>query len=104
MDFEMVPKTLIETLKRMLPHKKNVLRKGPLVTLRAEGDAVDLIGEFENTWSLPASVRRDGDCTVDLVTLMTKLKTYDQKTPLRFVLGEDGLRFGTTKMTLHERR
>lgn len=65
---------------------------------------LDAIGEFENTWSVPADVHRAGRCTVDLDTLITKLKTYDQKTPLRFVLGEDGLRFGTTKLTLHRER
>lgn len=102
MDFEIAPKLLLETLKRLMPHKASLLKKGPLVTLHAEGDALDVTGQFENTWSIPALVRRGGRCTVDMVALMTPLKTYDQKVPIRFVLSDDGLRFGTTKMKLHK--
>jgi hypothetical protein len=102
MDFEIAPKLLLDTLKRLMPHKSSLLRKGPLVTLHAEGDALDVIGQFENTWSVPALVHKGGRCTVDVVALMTPLKTYEQKLPIRFVLSEDGLRFGTTKMKLHK--
>ena len=101
MEFEIAPKLLIETLKKLLPHKSSLLKKGPLVTLHAEGDALDVIGQFENTWSVHAVVHKSGRCTVDIAGLMTPLRTYDQKLPIRFVLSDDGLRFGTTKMKLH---
>ena len=66
--------------------------------------ALDVIGEFDNAWSIPATVKNAGRCTVDLTTLIAKLKTYDQKTPIGFVLDKDGLRFGTTRLALHQER
>lgn len=104
MKFEIAPKPFVDALGRLLPHKKALLKKGPLVTLNAEDGALDVIGEFENTWSIPAAVKSEGRCTVDLVTLIAKLKTYDQKVPIKFVSDEEGLRFGTTKLTLHKER
>mgnify|MGYP000910517219 CR=1 FL=1 len=104
MKFEIAPKPFLEALNRLLPHKRGLLRKGPLVTLNAEDGALDVIGEFENTWSIAAKVKSEGRCTVDLITLIAKLKTYDQKTPIGFVLHEEGLRFGTTRLALHQER
>jgi hypothetical protein len=104
MEFSVTPKELIETLKRLLPHpprRKLGLSGGPLVMLTAEGGALDLAGQFENVWSIPAKVKADGSCVIDLKTLIEKLKTYDQKVPLSFVLESDGLKFGTTRLALH---
>lgn len=104
MEFLATPKELIETLKRLLPHpprRKLGMRGGPLVMLTAKGEALDLAGEFENVWSIPVMVNAGGSCVVDCKTLIEKLKTYDQKVPLRFVLESDGLKFGTTRLTIH---
>lgn len=105
MEFSVAPKEFIETLKRLLPHpprRKLGLRGGPLVMLTADGDAFDLAGQFENVWSIPAKVKVAGSCAIDIKTLIEKLKTYDQKVPLEFALVPDGLKFGTTKLKLHQ--
>jgi hypothetical protein len=47
MDFDIAPKLLLDALKRLMPHKSSLLRKGPLVMMRAEGDALDATGQFE---------------------------------------------------------
>lgn len=104
MEFSATPKELMETLKRLLPHpprRKLGLRSGLLVMLTAEGEALDLAGQFDNVWSIPAKVKTDGSCVVDITTLIGKLKTYDQKSPLSFLLEPDGLKFGTTRLKLH---
>jgi len=104
MEFSVTPKEFIATLKRLLPHpprRKLGLRGGPLVMLTAEGASLDLAGQFENVWSIPANVKADGSCVIDIKTLIEKLKTYDQKAPLTFVLEPDGLKFGTTRLKLH---
>lgn len=105
MEFSIAPKEFSATLKRLLPHpsrRKLGLKGGPLVMLTASGDALVLAGQFENVWSIPATVKAEGTCVVDLKTLIAKLATYDQKLPLTFGLEADGLRFGTTRLTLHE--
>lgn len=105
MEFSVAPREFIETLKRLLPHparRKLGLRGGPLVLLTAEGGALDLAGQFDNVWSIPAKVKASGTCVIDVKTLIERLKTYDQKPPLTFVLEPDGLKFGTTKLKLHE--
>jgi hypothetical protein len=94
-------RVLAVTLKRLLPHK-GIVRKTPLVTLIADGLALDLVGQFDNTWSIPANVSTAGSCTVDIKTLLTCLKTYDQEVPISFELSHDGLKFGTTKVKLHK--
>lgn len=104
MNVELPAKSLLDTLKRLLPKKKAMLKQGPLVTLHAEADVLIVSGEFENAWSLPASVRHAGRCTVDLETFIARLKTYDQKAPIRLQADDDGLRFGTTRMVLHKER
>lgn len=104
MEFSVTPKEFIETLKRLLPRpprRKLGLRGGPLVTLTAEGASLDLAGQFENVWSIPAKVNADGSCVIDIKTLIEKLKTCHQKSPLTFVREPDGLKFGTTKLKLH---
>lgn len=104
MDFEISPKLLLETLKRLMPHKGKLIKRGPLVTLHASDGALDLVGQFDNTWSVPATVHRAGSCTVDIVAFSAPLTVYEPKKELRFVLSEDGLRFGTTKLRIHESR
>jgi hypothetical protein len=101
MKFSVDPKALAVTLKRLLPHK-GIVRKAPLVTMTADGSALDLAGQFDNTWSIPANVSTAGSCTVDIKTLLTCLKTYDQEVPISFELSHDGLKFGTTKVKLHK--
>lgn len=105
MEFSVTPREFVEPLKRLLPHPPRLklgLRGGLAVKLTAEGDALDLAGQFENVWSIPAQVRSAGSCVVDIKTLIVKLKTYDQKNPLTFVLEPGGLKFGTTKLKLHK--
>jgi hypothetical protein len=87
MDFEISPKLLLETLKRLMPHKGKLIKKGPLVTLHASESALDLVGQFDNAWSIPAMVHRAGACTVDIVAFTGPLKLYDPKkgTALRAV-------------------
>lgn len=102
MDFEIAPKDLIPTVKRLFPHKSKILNKGPLVTIVAEGDAVDVRGQFDNQWSVPAVVHGAGTCTVKLISFMTTVAVYPPKEPLRFVLLPDGLRIGKTKIPTHE--
>lgn len=102
MEFAATPKELLVPLKRLLPHgRKFGLRSGLLVMLTAVGEALDLAGQFENAWSIPAKVKVEGSCVVEMKTLIAKLKTYDQKLPLAFVLESDGLKFGTTRLKLH---
>jgi hypothetical protein len=104
MEFLVAPKEFVPALKRLLPHpprRKLGLRGDPLVMLTAEGAALDLAGQFENVWSIAATVKTRGSCVVDVKTLIEKLKTYDQKVPLAFVLEADGLKFGTTRLKLH---
>lgn len=104
MEFSIAPKSFIETLKRLLPHppaRKLGVRGALLVHIRADGEALDLAGQFDNVWSVPARVVGAGSCVVDLTTLIVKLRTYDQKAFLSFVLEPDGLKFGTTRLKLH---
>lgn len=80
MEFSVTPKEFVETLKRLLPHpprRKLWLRGGPLVMLTAEGESLDLAGQFENVWSIPANVKADGTCVIHIKTLIDRLKTYD---------------------------
>lgn len=49
-----------------------------------------------------AKVKAGGTCVIDVKTLIERLKTYDQKSPITFVLEPDGLKFGTTRLKLHE--
>lgn len=48
-----------------------------------------------------AHVRRAGRCTVDLATLIARLKSCCQKAPIRLRKEDDSLRLGTTRMVLH---
>lgn len=102
MEFEISPNVLLEVLKRLVPHKRQLIKKGPLVTLIAEGDALDVTGQFENTWSIPAKVISSGSCTVDIAAFSLSLNTYKARVPLGFVVVSDGLKFGTTKLKLHD--
>lgn len=105
MEFAVKPKEFIDALKRLLPHPPRLklgLRGGPKVMLTANGDALVLTGQFENVWSMPAEVQQDGTCAVDLKTLIAQLKAYDPKIPLSFTLVPDGLKFGTTRLKLHD--
>lgn len=104
MEFSITPKSFIETLKRLLPHqpaRKLGVRGALLVQISADGESLDLAGQFDNVWSVPARVAAAGSCVVDLTTLIVKLSTYDQKALLSFVLEPDGLKFGTTRLKLH---
>ena len=100
MEFSVKPADLLATLKRLLPHtnKAKLIKRGPLVTLVAEGDAIDVIGQFESRWSVPAEIHASGSCAVDLVAFSKMVAAYPPKEPLRFVLHPDGLRFGSTKI------
>lgn len=101
MDFEIEPKALLEVLKRLFPHRSRILAKGPLVTLRAAGEGLILEGQFDNAWSVPAVVHASGHCSVDLVALSKPLTLYKPREPLRFTVSDDGLKFGTTRLRLH---
>lgn len=102
MEFEIVPSEMLQTLKRLMPRRKQIAKQGPLVTLTAGGGVLVLAGEFDNSWSLPAIVKSAGSCTVDLASLLGRLKTYDPKAALVFSELPDGLKFGTTKLKRHE--
>lgn len=101
MEFEVEPKVLLETLKRLMPRRAKLIRKWSTVTLRTNGEFIDVIGEFENSWSVPATVITRGECAVDLVGFAKPLQLYPPNQKLRFTLLDDGLKFGTTKMKLH---
>jgi hypothetical protein len=101
MDFEITPRVLLETLKRLFPHRTKLLKQGPLVTLTAAGKSLDVEGQFENVWSIDAVVHKPGRCSVDLIGLTKPLSLYDAKQPLRFQIIDGGLKFGTTRVKLH---
>jgi hypothetical protein len=101
MEFEVAPKVLLETLKRLMPRRVKLIQKWSTVTLRTNGKSLDVIGEFENSWSVSAHVIAEGECAVDLVALTRSLQLYPPNTQLRFTLGIETLKFGTTKMKLY---
>ena len=105
MEFALSPKDFTKALQRLLPHpsKRRIIRSEPCVMLTADSGSLSLLGEFDNLWSIPANVTTAGCCAVHVQTLLDRLKTYDQKAPLSFVLEIDGLKFGTTKLKLHEK-
>lgn len=101
MEFELEPKILVDTLKRLVPKKRGLVKRWSTVTIDAHKSGIDLTGEFDNTWSVPAAVVSRGSCAVDLMALMKPLRLYPQNEKLTFKLHPDGLRFGTTKLRLH---
>lgn len=101
MEFELEPRRLLEALKHLVPGNRGLLKRWSTVTIDAHKTGVDLTGEFDNTWSLPAVVVSKGSCAVDLMALMKPLRLYPQDEKLTFKLHPDGLRFGTTKLRLH---
>lgn len=103
MDFEIQPNTLLIVLKRLYPRLSKFLKQGPLVTFTAAGNSLAVEGDFENAWSVDTTVHQPGRCSVDLIALTKSLSLYDPKKTLRFTIVDGGLKFGTTRLRLHER-
>jgi hypothetical protein len=102
MEFEIMPGEMLQVLKRRMPRRKQIVKQGPLVTPAAGGGMLVLAGAFDNSWSVRVTVKSPGTCTVDLVSLLQRLKAYDPKTRLIFSEQLDGLKFGTTKLKRHD--
>jgi hypothetical protein len=98
MEFKIAPEVLHKGLTKLLPNarKRSLLKQGPSVTLIAAGERIQLLGDFENSFELPAQVLRQGVCRVDLMSLILLLGNYPRGKFLTVTLERGALRFGTT--------
>lgn len=70
----------IAVLKMMKPKlAKGKALRDPTVKLTAGGQAVELLGEFENSTSVPAEVLEPGACVISLNPVIRVLSTYPKK-------------------------
>ena len=102
MEFAVAPAELLAAVNRLFPHRGRIARFNLLCTLVAEGDALDVVGQFDNQWSIPATVQIPGTCAVSLGSFATLLKTYPPKVPMTFSLHGDRLHFGTSRALIHK--
>jgi hypothetical protein len=75
---------LIAALKTMKPKlARGKALRDPTVKLTAGGQAVELLGEFENSTSAPAEVLEPGACVISLNTVIRVLSTYPKKAKIK---------------------
>jgi len=69
--------TVLKTMKPKVARLKAF--RDPTVELTASGSTVALVGDFDNSSSLPAEVLEPGACVVSLNTVIRVLSTYPKK-------------------------
>lgn len=75
----------VAALERMKPKiARGKALRDPTVRLATRGQAVELLGEFENSTTAPAEVLEPGACAISLNPVIRVLSTYPKNAKIEF--------------------